>query len=70
MRYTHAIVVRIPNSVKLDDKKTNVDFAVANKQLDDLSETLREVCLIYFICPIFDVDTLSFFIHFIVRNGY
>uniref|UniRef100_A0A915AHJ3 Dimethylargininase n=1 Tax=Parascaris univalens TaxID=6257 RepID=A0A915AHJ3_PARUN len=42
MRYTHAIVVRIPNSVKLDDKKANVDFAVASKQLDDLSETLRE----------------------------
>ncbi|KHN74693.1 N(G),N(G)-dimethylarginine dimethylaminohydrolase 1 [Toxocara canis] len=42
MRYTHAVVVRIPNSVKLDEKKGNVDFALAHKQLDDLSETLRE----------------------------
>ncbi|VDK75414.1 unnamed protein product [Anisakis simplex] len=42
MRYTHAIIVRIPNAVNVDDKKANIDFKLANKQLDDLSETLRE----------------------------
>lgn len=43
MRYTHAIIVRIPNAIKVEDKnKTTVDLALARKQLEDLSELLRE----------------------------
>jgi hypothetical protein len=45
MRYTHAIVVRIPNSAKFDDKKTasKTDLSLARKQQEDLNDTLREV---------------------------
>lgn len=43
MKYTHAIIVRMPNSVKFDgDKKAKVDFVLARKQLEDLSDILRE----------------------------
>ncbi|KAH7706115.1 NG,NG-dimethylarginine dimethylaminohydrolase 1 [Aphelenchoides avenae] len=44
MRYTHAILARIPQSVKFEDKKTasKVDLAVARKQQEDLSDTLKE----------------------------
>uniref|UniRef100_A0A915PLJ3 ATP-dependent DNA helicase n=1 Tax=Setaria digitata TaxID=48799 RepID=A0A915PLJ3_9BILA len=41
MQYTHAIVVRIPSTVKME-KKIKVDLALAEKQLEELSETLRE----------------------------
>lgn len=41
MRFTHAIVVRIPEYVKLE-KKTKVDLALARRQLQELSGALRE----------------------------
>lgn len=45
MRYTHAIVVRIPDKVKFEDKKLgkSVDLIAARKEQEDLNETLREV---------------------------
>lgn len=45
MRYTHAVVVRIPQAVKFDSKKqaNKVDLAAARKQQEDLNDTLREV---------------------------
>uniref|UniRef100_A0A7E4USC4 Dimethylargininase n=1 Tax=Panagrellus redivivus TaxID=6233 RepID=A0A7E4USC4_PANRE len=44
MRFTHAIVVRIPSKVKFDDKKLakSVDLVAARKEQEDLNETLRE----------------------------
>uniref|UniRef100_A0AC34QNA0 Dimethylargininase n=1 Tax=Panagrolaimus sp. JU765 TaxID=591449 RepID=A0AC34QNA0_9BILA len=47
MRYTHAIVVRIPAKVKFDDKKLGktVDLIAARKEQEDLNETLREAGL-------------------------
>ncbi|VDP14305.1 unnamed protein product [Onchocerca flexuosa] len=41
MRYTHAIIVRVPNSLKME-KKTKIDLSLAEKQLEELCETLRE----------------------------
>uniref|UniRef100_A0A0R3RRP9 Dimethylargininase n=1 Tax=Elaeophora elaphi TaxID=1147741 RepID=A0A0R3RRP9_9BILA len=41
MRYTHAIVVRIPSNVKTE-RRIKVDLALAEKQLEELCETLRE----------------------------
>lgn len=45
MRYTHAVVIRIPQSVKFESKKQEkkVDLSVARKQQEDLNDTLREV---------------------------
>jgi hypothetical protein len=45
MRYTHAITVRIPTSLKFEDKKakSKIDLALAARQHQDLSDTLREV---------------------------
>lgn len=43
MRYTHAIVVRIPSRVKKE--KRRVDLALAGNQLKEVCETLREVCV-------------------------
>uniref|UniRef100_A0AC35EYF7 Dimethylargininase n=1 Tax=Panagrolaimus sp. PS1159 TaxID=55785 RepID=A0AC35EYF7_9BILA len=44
MRYTHAIVVRIPSKIKFDDKKLakSIDLVAARKEQEDLNETLRE----------------------------
>ena len=44
---TTAIVVRIPTTLKFDDKKTSakIDIALARKQQEDLNDTLREVTL-------------------------
>ncbi|CAD5229797.1 unnamed protein product [Bursaphelenchus okinawaensis] len=44
MRYTHAIVTRIPQQLKFESKKaaSKVDLEKARKQFDDLNETLRE----------------------------
>lgn len=49
MRYSHAIVVRIPSKIKFDDKKLSksVDLIAARKEQEDLNETLREVRSIY-----------------------
>jgi hypothetical protein len=45
MRFTHAVVVRLPQSVKFDSKKqaNKVDLTAARKQQEDLNDTLREV---------------------------
>lgn len=44
MKYTHAIVVRIPDTVQFSEKeKSTVNVALAKKQLEDLSESLRKV---------------------------
>lgn len=56
MRYTHAIVVRIPRSVKAE-RKIKVDLALAEKQQEELCETLREVC-VYIILNI--IGALAF----------
>lgn len=44
MKYTHAITVRIPTSLKFEDKKQKgkIDLALAARQHQDLSDTLRE----------------------------
>ncbi|VDD92954.1 unnamed protein product [Enterobius vermicularis] len=43
MKYTHAIVVRIPDTVQFSEKeKSTVNVALAKKQLEDLSESLRK----------------------------
>ena len=49
MRYTHAIVVRIPSKIKFEDKKLakSVDLVAARKEQEDLNETLREVCPLF-----------------------
>lgn len=44
MRYTHAIVVRIPNKVRMETR-IKVNPTLAEKQLEELCETLREVCI-------------------------
>ena len=46
MRYTHAVVIRIPQTVKFESKKQDkkTDLAAARKQQEDLNDTLREVC--------------------------
>ncbi|VIO89491.1 ATP-dependent DNA helicase, RecQ family protein [Brugia malayi] len=41
MRYTHAIVVRIPSKVKME-KRIRIDLDLAAKQMEELCETLRE----------------------------
>lgn len=45
MRYTHAIITRLPQQIKFESKKTagKVDLEQAKKQQEDLTETLREV---------------------------
>lgn len=50
MRFTHAIVVRIPNSAKFDEKKAAkaTDLSLARKQQEDLNDTLREASLTFF----------------------
>lgn len=42
-RYTHAIICRVPNAIKSEDKKAKFDLALVRKQQEDLCETLREV---------------------------
>ncbi|KAI1723415.1 N(G),N(G)-dimethylarginine dimethylaminohydrolase 1 [Ditylenchus destructor] len=44
MKFTHAVVVKIPRTVKFEDKKTasKIDFELARKQQEDLNDTLRE----------------------------
>ncbi|KAI6233364.1 Dimethylargininase [Aphelenchoides fujianensis] len=44
MRFTHAIVVRIPQNLKFESKKAakHTDVATARKQQEDLNDTLRE----------------------------
>ncbi|KAF7634513.1 hypothetical protein Mgra_00006084 [Meloidogyne graminicola] len=44
MKYTHAIMIRFPTSIKFDDKKlkNKIDLGLAAKQHQDLSDTLRE----------------------------
>ncbi|CAK5090909.1 unnamed protein product [Meloidogyne enterolobii] len=44
MKYTHAIMLRFPTSLKFEDKKmkNKIDLALAAKQHQDLSDTLRE----------------------------
>lgn len=44
MKYTHAVVVRIPDAVQFsDNEKTTVDTCLIKKQLEDFAESLREV---------------------------
>jgi hypothetical protein len=47
MRYTHAVIVRIPQTVNFDSKKQTkkTDLTACRKQQEDLNDTLREVCL-------------------------
>uniref|UniRef100_A0A0N5AUJ2 Dimethylargininase n=1 Tax=Syphacia muris TaxID=451379 RepID=A0A0N5AUJ2_9BILA len=43
MKYTHAVVVRIPDAVQFsDNEKTTVDTCLIKKQLEDFAESLRE----------------------------
>ncbi|VDN58665.1 unnamed protein product [Dracunculus medinensis] len=43
MRYTHAILVRIPKTLKLEnEKKAKIDLQLALQQLGSLCDTLRE----------------------------
>lgn len=44
MKFTHAIVLRIPGALKFDDKKTaaKTDLLLARSQQEDLSDTLKE----------------------------
>lgn len=48
MRYTHAIIVRIPQAVKFESKKQEkkIDLATVRKQQEDLNDTLREVTIV------------------------
>ncbi|VDN17569.1 unnamed protein product [Gongylonema pulchrum] len=41
MHYTHAIVVRIPDHVKME-KKTKLDLQLARKQREEIAGMLRE----------------------------
>jgi hypothetical protein len=47
MKYTHAIMLRFPSSLKIEDKKlkNKIDLALAARQHKDLSDTLREVVI-------------------------
>lgn len=49
MKFTHAITVRIPSSLKFEDKKSKskIDLPLLTRQHQDLNDTLREV--IYFL---------------------
>uniref|UniRef100_A0A0N4Z9T6 Dimethylargininase n=1 Tax=Parastrongyloides trichosuri TaxID=131310 RepID=A0A0N4Z9T6_PARTI len=44
MKFTHAIMIRLPEKVKYDDKKigSKVDLMLAKKQLEALTEILKE----------------------------
>lgn len=45
MKFTHAIVFKIPNTIKLEDKKATgkIDLELAKKQQQELNDTLQEV---------------------------
>jgi hypothetical protein len=45
MKFTHAIISRIPSALKFPDKKqaSKTDLALARKEQEDFNDTLREV---------------------------
>lgn len=45
MRFTHAIIARIPQTVKFEDKKAGakINLGAVRKQQEDLNDTLKEV---------------------------